>query len=270
MADKTIPQLTESTVLEDNYAFPMDSGIQTYKVLWETIKAYMWNAVISTFAERTTIDDDDFIAVEIGDGGGDNTEIRKVKASTLKSYFTEDVVLPIGAVIGFMDFGGVLTYNTARLCPIDGRTISDGASPINTVQIPDASNRMLLGYGTEAGGDIGSASFSITPVGIAGHVININHSHSYSVAWRTSGGTFGLSASGLYSRPVFSCLIVSPQNGPEYTLVTGATLDNTTSGPTNSCVTPGIEFVNATDDSLSSAQSILPRSVKVRWLLRYK
>lgn len=269
MADKTIPQLIESEVLENNYAFPMDSGIQSYKVSWATIKQYMWNAVISTFTEMTSIGNNDIIPIQIV-GGANDGKIRKVKASVLKSYITEDVVLPIGAVIGFMDFGGVLTYNTARLCPIDGRTISDGASPLNTVQIPDASNRMLLGYGTEAGGDIGSASFSITPVGIAGHVLNLQHDHTTDVAWRMSGGAYGIPYDDTYTLPAVSCGIINPQNSPTYRAVTGATIAS--SGTTdNTCSTGSATGLRMTSsNSLSSTQSILPRSVKVRWLLRYK
>lgn len=266
MADKTIPELTESILLEDNYAFPMDSGIQTYKVLWSTIKSFMWNLTIGTFTEQTSITGIANYVFPIETGTG----IKKIKASTLKSYISESAVLPIGSVIAFMDFGGLLSFNTAVWAYIAGQTISDAGSPLNTVSLPDSSNRMLLGYGSEAGGDVGSASFTTSPFGNANHQIDLNHDHVYEAAWRiTATGAYGIPRDDTTSLPAVSCGIINPQNSPSYRLVTGATLasGNTTD---NSCTTAGTIIKNSTYTSLSSTQSILPRSIKVRWLLRYK
>jgi hypothetical protein len=49
---------------------------------------------------------------------------------------------------------------------------------IGAQTLPDLSNRYMVGFGTEGGGDIDTAAWSTTPVGNASHQVNLQHSHT--------------------------------------------------------------------------------------------
>lgn len=264
MAQKTIPELSESTSISDNYAFPMDSGIQSYKVLWSTIKSYIWNAVISTFDEALSVEDTDLLPMELSTGG-DAGEIRKIQASTLKAYVTENALPPVGSVLPFFDFNGLVTYNSDVWKPINGATISDVQSPLNTVTLPNLTGRALIGYGTDGGSDMMSATWSASPVGNAGHLIDISHSHDLG---SNAYAKFHFNSSYL------AALSLSGPSGSGFT----ANLKNTHSDAydfavSSQAVSDGSALLalgGRTNTGATSSIDIRMRSIRCRWLVRYK
>ncbi|MBP7209621.1 MAG: hypothetical protein KBA02_00330 [Paludibacteraceae bacterium] len=83
--------------------------------------------------------------------------------------------VPIGSMIWFYDFNGLLTFDTNSWKYCNGQVTAVGG--IGAQTLPDASNRYIVGFGTEAGTDIGTAPWAVAPVGEASHLINIEHSH---------------------------------------------------------------------------------------------
>lgn len=83
---------------------------------------------------------------------------------------------PIGTIIPFYDYNGALAFDSNYWAYCDGsvKTISG----IGAQTLPDLSNRYLVGFGTESGGDIGTAAWATGTVGNASHQINIAHSHT--------------------------------------------------------------------------------------------
>ena len=87
--------------------------------------------------------------------------------------------VPIGTIIPFYDFNGAVTFSSSfRYC--NGAVIVATGSPINGQTLPDLSGRYLVGFGTDGGGDIGSAAWATAAVGNVNHQINIQHSHTVS------------------------------------------------------------------------------------------
>lgn len=89
---------------------------------------------------------------------------------------TSPSLVPVGSIIPFYDFNGALTFNTSYWAYCNGQTIT--VSGIGLQTLPDLSGRYLVGFGTDGGGDIGSATWATAAVGNAGHIINIQHSHT--------------------------------------------------------------------------------------------
>ncbi len=263
MAEKTIPELNPISTLEENYVFPLDSGIQTYKVFWSTIKAFIWNHVISTFTALTTPAGTDLIGVELGTGANAG-KIRKVTLADLKTFISENAGVPIGGVIGFFDFGGLCTYNPNVFALVNGQTINDVASPLHLVTLPNATGRALLGYGTEGGSDMASASWGVSPVGNTNHQLQLAHTHDYVVALReinTTPGRFWFQARTTQD--------LSYSAAGAGVIMSGATFGGSSVA---NFVSPYSyrAFVNRTFTNTDSIYDIRMRSIRVRWLLRYK
>lgn len=64
---------------------------------------------------------------------------------------------PVGSIHGFNDFNGTVSINTTYYRFCDGTVLNYAASPLNGVTLDDLSNRILVGFGTEAGGNIATA-----------------------------------------------------------------------------------------------------------------
>ena len=105
---------------------------------------------------------------------------------TGNSVFTGTVVLPsggtpqlcpIGTVVAFLDYGGLLTFDTNYWRYMDGAVLAYPASPLNGQTLEDCSGRYLVGFGTDGGGNIGTAPWAVGAVGNANHQINIAHTH---------------------------------------------------------------------------------------------
>jgi hypothetical protein len=87
-------------------------------------------------------------------------------------------VPPVGSIVAWDDYGGALSFSTTYWEYCDGTLVSSATSPIFGLAKRDMSNRYIVGYGTEGGGDIGTAPYDATPWGNASHQINIQHNHS--------------------------------------------------------------------------------------------
>jgi len=241
-----------------------------------------------------------------GDGTLSNTGVFTLTGSSVSAIIAaSQYIPPIGTIQPFYDFGGLLTFNAASWAYCNGQAIAVGSIGVQT--LPDLSNRYLVGFGTEGGGDIGTAPFLTAAVGNASHQTNLQHSHTvnahtHDLANHThNGGAHTHAAGTLYAR-----IIVNPQVGTfpgsdnsfmqkvdvaawdstnpyqsdggslgspgtgftEATAVGGDTASGgsgATSGPstnTSGSASPG------TDMQLSTTQSIQPRSIRVRFLMR--
>jgi len=116
-----------------------------------------------------------------------NLEVDNIKASAktgtgklvLESAVTSTIAatIPIGSIIPHYDFNGTVSIGSSfRYC--DGSVISATGSPITGLTLPDLSNRYLVGFGTEGGGDIDTAAWATTAVGNASHQVDLLHNHT--------------------------------------------------------------------------------------------
>lgn len=228
--------------------------------------------------------------------GGSPTDTF-VTVNTLQALIVgSGIVPPIGAVIPWQDWGAVaLTFDTNYWRYCDGSVLSYPASPLNGQTLEDMSGRYLVGFGTDGGGDIDTAPWAATPVGNAGNTINIQHVHTMphvhagpshfhdpgtlrfkvatftdaSSAWTyyTQGGSvtrLGYDPSDDGSGDfVFSV----QSTGSDRILYTD---DNDPLGNTGNSGTgnTGAASSSTTNNSLSITQSIQPRSMRVRYLIR--
>ena len=84
---------------------------------------------------------------------------------------------PIGSMQPFYDYNGLVAFDANYWAWCDGSVVG-GAGPLAGQTLPDMSNRYLVGFGTEAGGDIDTAAWATAAVGAANHQINILHGHT--------------------------------------------------------------------------------------------
>jgi hypothetical protein len=173
-----------------------------------------------------------------------------------------DQLIPIGSIIPFYDFDGALTFDTTYWAYCNGQSkIISGV--LRT--LPDLSNRYLVGFGTEDGEDIGSASWGTSAVGNADHEVDLRHSHTLTHT-HNSGSLYA--SSGLTSGHIHIMRLGSYTFTAQYF---GATL-----APSGSGTIPAINVggttagasTTTTSQTLSSTQSIQPRSIRVRFIMR--
>ena len=199
-------------------------------------------------------------------------------------------LVPIGSIIPFYDFNGALSFDTDYWAYCDGSTatIADSARTL-----PDLSGRYLVGFGSDGGGDNDDATWATTAVGNAGHIIDLSHTHDVDVTSFTSGAgsSHTHSVANLFAK-------IGPETGGTTRITVGYSGDTFTGtdrwatggigmDTTNAASSDAIEIggtlasesahthsinpPNTTSDSqLSATQSIQPRSVRVRFLMRIK
>jgi hypothetical protein len=114
---------------------------------------------------------------------GDAT-ISNTGVVTVTSAPTPAGAVPIGTIIPFYDYNGTLTFDAARFTYCNGGTATFTGIGLQT--LPDLSGRYLVGFGTDGGGNNGSAAWATAAVGNAGNTINIAHTHT--VAGHTHTG----------------------------------------------------------------------------------
>lgn len=215
-------------------------------------------------------------------------------------------IYPVGSIIAHYDFNAAVSVDLNTWAYCNGQTISDSTSPINGLVTPDLSNRYLVGFGIEANTDIGSATFNSTVVGNASHQINTTHTHELTgththvadhshpagtlqfkfmeggtrsgVPPKQSYNTYSSSGtsldllyfSGSFASGATAAMqsdysrLTDPSLPAVYTPVNGTGSTSTK----NINTTAGTNTVSASGGS--STQSIQPRSVRVRYLVRYK
>ncbi len=208
-------------------------------------------------------------------------------------------VPPIGSLQSFYDYNGSLTFDVTKFAYCDGSNAT--FTGIGIQATPDLSARYLVGFGTDGGGDIDTSAWATSVVGAAGHQINLSHSHTvnahshtvashiHSIGSHThtsnphlhSNNTSGYIATGGASRSF------NTQSGGSLDLTSGGGSQGDhrhTMGNTNYSYTSIVNSTNlgntganapatntaspATNSALSATQSIQPRSIRVRWLVR--
>ena len=204
---------------------------------------------------------------------------------------------PIGAITAWCDFNGTLALD-ANYRYMDGSVIAAVGSPIDGKTTDDLSGAYIVGYGTLGAGDIGTAPYSVSPVGNVDHIVNLSHTHTNSAHQHTLGshthdmGTLKSKIAETNTAGTDS-LTFYDSNGVGYAVIeefavqsgTGATaLRFDTFPPSNniySLATPNqgtsdgpstnnTSSVNSgpTGSSLSAVQSIQPRSQRYRFIVR--
>ena len=172
---------------------------------------------------------------------------------------------------------------------------------------PDLSDRYMVGFGTDGGGDNQSAAWSATPVGNAAHQVNIAHthtvaSHTHSISsdgahthtvnshthsagsmaaeiiLNASDSRLDMNASNTDSSWVSDHRLAGTGDGGNAggTFSTGANVQGTSGAATPGTDSQGAHThtgstgsaTPATDSQLSSTQSIQPRSIGGRWYMR--
>lgn len=209
------------------------------------------------------------------------------------------VSLPIGSIVPWNDFNGVLTLDTNfRYC--DGSVINAPGSPIDGLTTDDLSGAYIVGYGTLGAGDIGTAPYDTTPTGNPNHQIALNHTHTHSHTHTGPSHTHGdgtlkfkvaeagyngagtgfldmFTSGGTQVPIIFDVLGAAPGAGlvsylrfdvngdPTSDFYTVSGTGSTASGGTGNT---GGASTATTSSSLSSTQSIQPRSQRYRYIIR--
>lgn len=201
------------------------------------------------------------------------------------------VAVPIGSIIPFYDFNGAITFSTTYWEYCRGQIVADAQSPLNGLTMPDLSGRYLVGFGTDGGGDLHNAAWSAAAVGNAAHQINIQHSHTVAAHLHTgpshthgpgtlsfeymnydlgtdrmrnsdtAAAIFAFGDASLAAGATRVTVLVPAASVQYYT---GDGSGVTAAGGTGNTgnASPG------TDSQLSTTQSIQPRSLRVRYIMR--
>ena len=234
--------------------------------------------------------------------GGSSAGAGTFTTLTLGTYSTdvEKALVPIGSIIPFYDFDASATFdsNYWAYCNGDTKTLGNG---IGSKTLPDLSNRYLVGFGTEGGTDIGSATWATAAVGNASHQVDLSHIHNVDIASLTSGsesshthgvGTFQFKT--LHYTSTASAYYVYDLNGSSVlfgsrtarNLIAGGTehhiggpsinqqfytKDGTGTSGAGSAHSHSVDPPSTASTSGGSAtQSIQPRSIRVRYIMRIK
>lgn len=214
---------------------------------------------------------------------------------------------PIGTILAFDDFGGLLTFDTDYWAYCNGQTVT--VQGIGSQTLKDLSGRYLVGYGTDGTQDLGSATYTTSPVGNAGHTVNSahthtmgthkhtmgTHSHTFSSSHTHGAGSYVAEISAYYSQVGGERLIYSRVTASSWTAnygisdaesdyaysksgntygadVQGTSSSGTASGTTSSDDPGDTGYTDPGDTNSggSTSLSIQPRSVKVRFIMRIK
>lgn len=192
-------------------------------------------------------------------------------AGTFTTLTADNIVVPslppIGTIIPFYDFNAALTFDATYWAYCDGSTKTIAGS---SYTLPDLSNRYLVGFGTEAGGDIDTEAWATAAVGNASHQVDISHTHG--------AGTlqFTVAHFNIGNLSVYFYNQDGSERNAFKTYRTPDTGAPSVSSPYDFDFTNGLAYTKKDSGSgsvasgLSSTQSIQPRSVRVRYLMRIK
>lgn len=109
----------------------------------------------------------------------------------------EKILVPVGSIIPFYDFDAALTFDTDYWAYCNGQTKTIAGS---ARVLPDLSGRYLCGFGVDGDGLMGSATWSVDPIGNAAHTNtigsanlpththDINHTHGNMTSGNQSQG----------------------------------------------------------------------------------
>lgn len=206
-------------------------------------------------------------------------------------------LVPIGTIIPHYDFNGALTLDPTYWVPCDGGVHTVGGVPRTT---PDLSNRGLVGFGTEGGGDNNTAPWSTTPVGNANHQVNLAHTHTgpshthtvnahtHTMAHDHDNGTlaasldFDISEGRFYFDKTTNNFTADYRVGSisddgatssartTSTNVTGDTGASSAANTGSASPATNAAGTGATGSAGSATQSVQNRAIPVRWYMRAK
>lgn len=232
--------------------------------------------------------------VPIEDAGGYFTGTDVEAALQEIGELAVAVSVPIGSIIAFYDFNGAVTFDTAYWDYCRGQVIADVLSPLNGQTMPDLSGRYMVGFGTDGGGDLHNAVWAAAAVGNAGHTVNLQHAHTMnshlhtgpshthgpgSLQWRIADYAFNgdltmydINGSGFLAVDTADTDLGVGGLTKLYNPITSKsayTLESSGSGVTASGGTGNTGSTVATmGNQLSTTQSIQPRSLRVRHIMR--
>lgn len=198
-------------------------------------------------------------------------------------------IFPIGSIVGHYDFNGGLAIDTNYFAYCDGSVKT--VTGLGAVTLPDLSNRYLVGFGTEGGGDVDTAAWATAAVGNASHQIDIQHNHT--VSHNHAPGSLLFKTLKYDSTPSGNMSLYGYDNSnnlqfiAELDMSAGAGVGDTLKFPgapggAGNPPAEDLEFFTAagtgttattvptSSNSLSTTQSIQPRSIRVRWIMRTK
>jgi len=234
---------------------------------------------------------------------GATTPAAGTFTSITATDISSDAIPPIGSIIPFYDFDGDATFDSDYWAYCDGstKTLTGG---IGSKTLPDLSGRYLVGFGTDGGTDIDSAAWATAAVGNASHQIDVSHTHTTDISSFTSGsesshthggGSLSFQVTdndsgyiGFYQSNGNLAFRLTHKSenlsgiGAEavayFTYTTSPwqdvwTIANSSSGSTaaGSSHSHSVNPPNTTSSSsLSSTQSIQPRSIRVRYIMRIR
>jgi len=241
---------------------------------------------------------------DINGGTIDGTIIggTSAAAGTFTTMTATDIssaaIPPIGSIIPFYDYNGVLTFNASFWAYCDGSTAT--LTGIGLQTLPDLSGRYLVGFGTDGGGDIDTSAWATAAVGNASHQVALNHTHTgpshthtgpshthspgtlqFAVANFPSAGVIEFwDLSGNVRARLSGNAVQGPGTGIDrfyWSVWEGSPLfawtknsESTGSTGASGTAATGASGTEATGSSLSATQSIQPRSVRIRYLMRIR
>lgn len=192
---------------------------------------------------------------------------------TVNSIAVTQALVPIGSIIPFYDFDAALTFSTDYWVYCDGGTATVGGS---SRTLPDLSGRYLVGFGTDGDGTIDSATWATAAVGAAAHQVDLSHthtgpSHTHNVAtWKVSGAAEWLRFyKGTYGDAVYQNIGILGASA-------GAAGSDAAREmwSTNGSISDGDDMISsasgtgATGSGGSATQSVQPRSIRCRFIMR--
>lgn len=232
-----------------------------------------------------------------------NVNAGNINAATTLIAANVDIIKalpPIGSIIPFFDFSDALTWDSTYWKICNGQSATIGGSSRTT---PDLSGRYLVGFGTDGGGDNNGGVLNAVATGNAGHTIDISHTHTTNIAAFSSatanvestaaggshdhgGRTDGMEEDAA-NESSFDYRIrddglgwVNRVAGSRHIVVDSGSTDEgqhdhqiASDGSHTHTLTHIHEIdppITTSGSSLSSTQSIQPRSIRVRYIMRAK
>jgi hypothetical protein len=178
--------------------------------------------------------------------------------------YIEGALVPIGSIIPFYDFDGALTFDSSYWAYCNGQSKTVGGS---SRTLPDMSNRYPVGFGDEGSGNIGTATWATAAVGNASHqVALVNHTHAPGTlqfkTFEMSGGIGqdykGYESDGTATQIYYQRSDIDTSGGGVATNLVG--------GQSTQFYTK--DGTGVTGNTVSATQSIQPRSIRVRFIMR--
>lgn len=210
---------------------------------------------------------------------GINT-VNLVDGSITLDKLTTEVTtrfVPAGTILAWYSYdltaATPLSFSTAVYAYCDGATAVTVAGFTGTVSVPDMSDRYLIGFGTEGGKDIDTATWATAAIGDVSHTISVKaHTHgvgdyqfkTFYVQYVNSSHSnyYGYTLAGATSQ-MFS-LHDCTDGG------LGAACDTMerSGGGVTQTLTVYTKSGTGTSDNPTDTASIQPRSIRVRYLIK--